>query len=95
MLEIDVDVGRLAAVFGNEAREQQAVLGGIDRRHAQAEADRGIGRRSPPLAEDAHAPRLADDVVHGDEIVGIVHLLDQPQLFGELRRRPWADTPPG
>ena len=55
VLEVDVDVGRLVALLGDEALEQHVVVGlaGIDRGDAEAEADRRIGRRAAALAEDA------------------------------------------
>ena len=55
MLEIDVDVGRLAALGRDEAFEQQVDAIGIDLGDAEAIADDGIGRRAAPLAEDALA----------------------------------------
>ena len=39
VLEIDVDVGRLAALLGDEALEQQVVAVGIDRGDAEHVAD--------------------------------------------------------
>ena len=42
MLEIDVDVGRLASLLGNEALEQQVVQRRIDRSDAQAVADGAV-----------------------------------------------------
>ena len=44
VLEIDVDVGRLVALAAKKACEQQMARVGIDRRDAQAIANRGIGR---------------------------------------------------
>ncbi len=52
VLEIDVDVGRLVALVGQEALEQDFVLVGIDLGDAQAVADGGVGGRAAPLAED-------------------------------------------
>ena len=52
VLEIDVDVGRLAALVRDEAFEQQLVLDRIDRGDAEHEADHRIGRRAAPLAQD-------------------------------------------
>ena len=52
MLEIDVDIGRLLALFGNEPVEQQGVARRIDRGDFQHIADRRIGRRSAPLAQN-------------------------------------------
>ena len=53
VLEIDVDVGRLAPLRRDEALEQEIGAVGIDLGDAEAEADRGIGRRAAALAEDA------------------------------------------
>ena len=52
VLEIDVDVGRFAPLRRDEALEQQIGAVGIDLGDAEAEADRGIGRRAAALAED-------------------------------------------
>ena len=52
MFEIDIDVGRFVALIRKEAREEQIMLGRIDRGDAEQVADHRIGRRSPPLAED-------------------------------------------
>ena len=52
VLEIDVDVGRLAAVFRDEAGEQELRRRRIDRGDAEAKADRAVGRRAAALAEN-------------------------------------------
>ena len=57
VLEIDVDVGRLAALGGDEALEQQVDLGRIDAGDAEAEADRAVGGRAAALAQDAPGSR--------------------------------------
>src|SRR5262249_58128368 len=44
--EIDIDVGRLAAVLGDEAGEQEVALVGIDRGDAEAIAGRAVRRRA-------------------------------------------------
>src|SRR2546423_2911294 len=67
VLEIDVDIGRLVALLRNEALEQQLLLDRIDLGDAQGVADGGIGRRAAPLAENAPAAGVADDVVDGQE----------------------------
>ena len=83
VLEVDVDVRRLAPGLGDEAREEEVLvlLGGVDGGDAQAEADHGVGRRAPALAQYALLPRPADDVVDGQEVVGKAQLLDQVQLM--------------
>ena len=68
VLEIDVDVGRLVALVGQEALEQDLVLVGIDLGDAEAVADGGVGGRSATLAKDAHLARLLDDLVHRQEV---------------------------
>ena len=72
VLEIDVDVGRLVAVGGDEALEQQIVQARIDLGDAEAEAHRRVRRRAAALAEDVLRARVADDVVDGEEIGRVV-----------------------
>ncbi len=81
MLEIDVDVGRLAPLGRDEALEQQVDAIGIDLGDAEAIADGGIGRRAAPLAQDALGAGEADDVVHGEEERRVAELADQPQFL--------------
>ena len=83
VLEIDVDIGRLRAFLGDEAREQQVVLRGIDRGYAEQETDDRIGGRAAALAQDRRqlGAGEADEIVDGEEIVSVVLLADQPELF--------------
>jgi hypothetical protein len=81
MLEIDVDIGRLKTLFGNKALEQQIDLGRIDGGNAEHVAHGGIRRRSPALAEDILAARIANDVVHGEEVMRVVELGDEIEFF--------------
>ena len=85
VLEIDVDIGRLAALRGDEALEQQVDGIGVDLGDAEAIADHRIGRRAAALAEDRlrQAPRIGDDVMHGQKERGITELADHPQLVIE------------
>ena len=80
VLEIDVDVGRLAPLRRDEALEQQIGAVGIDLGDAEAEADRGIGRRAAALAEDALRAGEAHDVVDGEEVGRVSELRDQRQF---------------
>jgi hypothetical protein len=86
MLEIDVDVGRLAPLFGDEALEQQVVHRRVDRGDPEAVADRAVRRRAAALAQDRRieAAREGDDVVDGQEIAREIELLDQLELMIEL-----------
>ena len=83
VLEIDVDVGRLAALLGDEAGEERVALGRIDRGDAEAEADGAVGGRAAALAEDVLVPGEVDDVVDGQEVAGVVELLDERELLAD------------
>src|SRR5690349_12797648 len=99
VLEIDVDVGRLAAIFRDEAREQEPALVRIDRGDPQAIADRTVRRRAAALAEDVLAAGIGDDVVDGQEITRIVELGDDRELLVEpaddISRNPFRIEVPG
>ncbi len=81
MLEVDIDIGRLLAFRRHEARKQQIVLHRIDRGHAEQEADNRIGRRAATLAQDPLLARIADHIVHGEEVAGIILGPDQREFF--------------
>ena len=83
VLEVDVDVGRLLALGRDEALEQEIEALRVDRGNAEAVADRGVGRRAAPLAEDAARLGEAHDVVDGEEIRRVVELGDQGELVLE------------
>ena len=85
MLEIDVDVGRFTPLRRDEALEQQVGAVGIDLGDAEAETDRGIGRRAAALAEDFLRTGVADDVVDGEEVGRVGELRDQRQLVLDCR----------
>ena len=80
VLEIDVDVGRLVALARDEALEQHLRARGVDLGDPEAEADRGVGRRAPALAQDPPAPGEADDVVHREEIGLVGEVGDEGKL---------------
>src|SRR3546814_18631540 len=61
MLEIDIDVGRLAPFLADEALEQQIVARGVDRGDAEYITDGTIGRAATPPTEDALRPTGADE----------------------------------
>src|SRR5205814_3055823 len=61
VFEIDIDVGRFLALFGDEALEQQIDLRGVYLGDAEAITDDGIGGRSAPLAQDSLGAREVDD----------------------------------
>src|SRR2546427_8811102 len=78
--QIEVDVGPLAALLGEEALEEEAHADRIDRRDAERVADRAVGGRAAPLAEDAVLAAEADDVPHDQGIAGAVEPLDHAEL---------------
>ena len=83
VLEIDVDVGRFAALGRNEALEQQVEARRVDLGDPETVADRRVGRRAAPLAEDVLRASEADDVVHGEEIGRVAELADQHEFVVE------------
>ena len=52
MLEVDVDVGGLGPILGNEPLEEDIDPIGVNGRDSQAITDGRVGRRAAPLAED-------------------------------------------
>ena len=84
MLEIDVDIGRLAPLGRDEPLEQQIGATGIDFRHPEAETDGGIGGRAASLAEDALRAREAHDVMDGEKVRRVLQLRDQLELVFEI-----------
>ena len=83
MLEVDVDVRRLQPLLGNKALEQKIHLGRIDGGDTEHVADGRVGGRSPALAKDALAARIAHDVVHGEEIMRVFELGDEVEFLAQ------------
>jgi len=81
MLEIHVDVRRLVAFPGEEALKQQRRPLRVHLGDAQGVAHHRIGRRTPPLAQDALAPGETDDVVHREKEGLVAQLGDQAQFL--------------
>src|SRR3546814_13485744 len=81
-------IAGLEAILGHEAREEQVMLQGVDRRDAKQEADDRIGGRPASLAQDRRLPRprAAHKIMPDQELTGRVlagnegALLSQPQL---------------
>ena len=85
MLEVDVDVGHLVALGGDEALEEQVDPVGVDGRDAQAVAHGGVGGRATALAEDAEFAGLPHDVLDGQEVGLVFELGDERQLVFDGR----------
>ena len=85
VLEVEVDVGRLGALLREEALEEEPHPHRIDRGDAEAVADRRVRGRAAALAEDVLLAAELDDLAHGEEVAAVVELLDERELFVELR----------
>ena len=53
VLEVDIDIGRLVALLGDEALEEKFGMDRVDGGDAEHVADGGVGCRASPLAENA------------------------------------------
>jgi hypothetical protein len=84
MLEVEVDVGRLLALFADEALEQKLRAGGVDLGHPQAVADRRVGRAAAALAKNALPARPMDQVRHREKERLIGQARDEHQLALDL-----------
>ena len=91
--QIDIDVGPLAALLREEPFEQQVHADGIDSRDPQRVADRGIGGRTSPLAENAFPAGELHQFPDDQEIALQSELgndrefaIDLAQGFGPVRR---------
>ena len=97
VLEIDIDVGGLVALLGDEALEQDLDARGVHLGDPEAVADRRVGRRAPPLAQDPLGAGKAHDVLDRQEIGLIAQLRDEHELVlhlgPDLGRHPARPAP--
>ena len=84
VLEVHVNVGRLAALPADETLEQQLAFFGVYGGDAQAKTHGRIGRRAASLAQNFLLVGKAHDVVDGDEVHLVLQLDDQIQLMRQL-----------
>ncbi len=82
--QIEIDVGPLAALFGEEALEEQLHLHRVDGGDGQGVADRGVGGRAAALGHDLLALAEADDIPDDEEVAREIELLDEVELFLDL-----------
>ena len=92
--QVEVDVGPLAALLGEEALEEELHRHGVDRRDAERIADGAVRGRAASLTEDATLATEADDVPDDEEVAGEVELGDDGQLVLELPAHAVGDRPP-
>ena len=83
VLEIDIDIRRLAALLGDETLEQQVVALRVDGGDAQHVADGAIGGGAPALAQNPLAAGKAHDGIHRQKIRRVFQRLDQAELMLE------------
>ena len=89
--QVDIDVGPLAALFGEEALEEQVHADRIDGGDAERVADGAVGGRAAPLRQDAVFAAEAHDVPDDEEVAGQMQLFDQRQLALDLAARASRD----
>src|SRR5690606_32031575 len=85
VLEVDVDVRRLAALAAQEALEQEARARRIHRGDPERVANGAVRRAAPPLTQDAPATGHLDDLPGAQKIRGDLELADQRELLFDLR----------
>ena len=93
VLDVQIDVGRLGPLAGNEALEEEPHLHRVHGRDAQAVAHRGVGGRAAALAEDLLPEAELDDLPHGEEVAVVIQLVDESQLPVELGAHGRRDIP--
>ena len=94
VLEVDVDVGRLAALRREEPLEEHVGARRIDRGDPEAEAHRAVRRAPAALTEDVAAAGHVDDGADAEEVRRDLELLDERELLLDLRRNGLRDRRP-
>ena len=75
--QVEVDVGPLAALLGQEALEEQLHPDRVDGGDAEAVADRAVRGRAAALHQDSLAPAEVHDVPDDQEVAGELELADE------------------
>ena len=83
--QIEIDVGPLAALLGQEPLEQQIHPDRIDGRDAEAVAHRAVGGRAAALHEDVVVAAEVHDVPDDQKVAGEIEPLDEIELARDLR----------
>ena len=84
MFEVDIDIGRVAALHTDKAFEQQVELIGVDRGNPEHITHGRIRRRTSPLAEYLLLPGPAHDIPYREKIIGKIESFDQHQFMCNL-----------
>ena len=82
--QVEIDVGPLAALLGEEALEEQLHLHRVDGGDGQGVADGGVGGRAAALGHDALALAEPDDVPDDEEVAREIELFDEVELLLDL-----------
>ena len=82
--QVEVDVRPLPPLLGEEALEEQLHPHRVDRRDAEAVADRAVGGGPPALDQDVLAPAEVHEVPDDEEVAGQVQLSDESELALDL-----------
>ena len=85
--QIEIDVGPLAALFGEEPFEEQIHADRIDGRDPEAVAHGAVRCRSASLHQDVLLTAVVDDVPDDEEVTGEIEPLDQIELTLDLASR--------
>ena len=85
--QVEVDVGPLAALLGQEALEEQLHPDRVDGGDAEAVADGAVRGRAAALDQDPLAPAEVHDVPDDQEVAGELELADQRELVLDLAPR--------
>src|SRR5439155_10351432 len=87
LAEIDIDIGRLAAVRIEEALEEQVVFERIDVAELEHVADERAARRAAGAGRNALADRETDEIPDDEKVAGEAHAADDVQLMMEALER--------
>ena len=82
--QIEIDVRPLAALFRQEALEEQFHAHRVDGRDPEAVAHGAVGRRSAPLRENPLPAAEIDDVPDNQEVTGEFEFLDEGEFALDL-----------
>src|SRR5208283_2053856 len=85
--QVEIDIGPLAALFGQEAFEQQLHFDRVDGGDAERVADRAVGGRAAPLRHDLILAAELHDVPYDEKVAGELQLRDDRKFAFELAAR--------
>jgi MFS family permease len=99
VLEVDVNVRWLAALFADESLEEHVTARGVHFGHPEAVADSRVRGRTSALAKNVFATGEPNNVVHREEVGFVFQLTNKLQLVLYLllhrARNPSRETPMG